>query len=176
QTYHAPDMDSAAFDDAMASCFSEHWSDAEDKLEKFIQQFPKSNYRYRARYWLAKVLVQRDKKDDALKEYASLEEESPLSYYGLLSSLDTGKPIDQQISSTFPQAVDRDPLLSASETYHLHRAEILLAAKAYGLAAMDLRDIRPRNALTSPFLMYLCALNYRAKNYPSLFGLLSELI
>lgn len=175
QTYKAPDLDSAAFDDAMASCTAEKWSDAESKLTKFLDEFPRSTYRFRARYWYARTLQERRKKDEAKKDFADLQKDTGLSYYGLLASFAARNPFDQGIASDYPEAAERDPAMSATDTFHLKRAETFLAEKANDLAAMELKEIHPRPQLGSPFVMYLAGLSYRAQNYPTLFVMLTEL-
>ncbi len=179
QAYHAPDLDFAAYDDAMAAVFSEKWGDAQEKFQKFTDEFPRSAFRYRARYWLARALREKGKKDEATKSFEQLQKDSPLSYYGMLSSVANSAspygPMDQQIPQIYPAAVESDPAVSAPESYHLKRALIFLAEKSPELAAMELKEVHPRANLSSPFVMYLAALNYRAQNFPSLFAALTEL-
>lgn len=176
QPYHAPDLDFTAFDDAMAATLAGHWSEAKVKLTKFLDEFPKSVYRFRARYWLARANSESRQKDESLKEWASILDDSPMSYYGIISAIGAGAPFDSKIGSVYPIAAERDPSLSASEVYHLKRSEILIAEKANDLAGMDLKEIRPRAVMSSPFVAYLAALNYRAENFPMLMTVLTELI
>jgi soluble lytic murein transglycosylase len=59
---------------------------------------------------------------------------------------------------------------------HLQRAQKFVAEKAYDLAALELRDLKPRDGLTSPFLVYLAMLDSRAQNYNHAFVSLGDLI
>ncbi len=174
--YKAPDLDQAAFESAMKAYFDERFSDAIKNFEKFLDDFPRSAYRFRARYWLAQSLSQKKDHEKALKVYEQLQVETPLSYYGFLASHVTGKPIDSSIEAALPLASESDPSLLPSEAFHLKRAQHLIAEKAYPLASFELKDLRARDALTSPFLVYLTMLNYKAQNYTTEFALIGELI
>jgi soluble lytic murein transglycosylase-like protein len=176
QPYHVPDLDYAAFDDAMASYDAEKWDDAASKYQKFLDEFPRSVFRYRVRYWLARALKLRSKDDEATKGFQSLQQDAPLTYYGLLSAFASQTPLDKFITATLPLAAERDPAMSAQDFYHLERAEKLIRAKAYDLASIELKDMKLRNVMSSPFVMYLAALNYRVQNFPTLYADLTELI
>jgi len=174
--YKAPDLDLVAFESAMKLYFDEKWSQATKSFRQFLDDFPRSAHRYRARYWLAQALSHQQEHEKAHKMYAELQKDSPLSYYGLLSSLMIGRRLDSTIDVTLPLAQETDPGLQPFEIIRLKRAKHFIAEKAYGLAAIELRDIRPRDGLTSTFLMYLAMLNARASNYTTSFTLLSDLI
>jgi TolA-binding protein len=178
QTYHAPDLDTAAFDDAMASYQSEKYSDAVDKFRKFFDEFPRSALRYHARYWLGRSLQEKHQYEDAKKTFDALYKDTPLSYYGMLAAAASSYPFvfgDQQISNVLPIVAENDPGISAPEAYHLKRAMNFLGEKANDLAGMELKEIKPRPSLSSPFVMYLAALNSRAGNFQSCFMMLGEL-
>jgi hypothetical protein len=176
QVYKAPDLDTAAFDDLMLSVHDGKWADAITKLKAFIDDYPRSALRYRARYQLALAYLQKGQKDDANKTFESLAKDSPLTFYGLLSAMADGKPIDWAIDASVPITVKHDPLLSPEEVFRLNRSEILLSEGANDLASLELRGITIRAAQSSPFLMYLAVLNRRAGDYPMVFQILSELI
>jgi tetratricopeptide (TPR) repeat protein len=176
QPYHAPDLDFAAYDDAMLSLAVGKWDECATKLQKFTDEFPKSAFRYRARYWLGIALQHGGKKDEANKIFTELKQDSPLSYYGVLASIAARAPIDSQITTDFPVAAERDVMLSAQETYNLRRAEIFLSENAKELAGIELKEIKPRPAHSSAFLTYLAGLCYRAQVFSPLYGALTELI
>jgi hypothetical protein len=176
QVYKAPDLDTVAFDDLMLSVHDRKWADAITKLKAFIDDYPRSALRYRARFQLALAYIQKGQKDDANKTFDGLAKDSPLTFYGLLSAMADGKPIDGAIDTSVPITVKHDPLLSPEEVFRLNRAEILLSEGANELASLELRGIAIRPAQSSPFLMYLAVLNRRAGDYPMVFQILSELI
>jgi len=108
--------------------------------------------------------------------YEDLQAESPLSYYGLLASNASGKPIEGGMAEGSPMAIETDPYLLAHETLHLKRAKNFVAEQAYDLATFELKEVKAREGLSSPFLAYLAMLNFSAKNYNTEFQVLSELI
>jgi soluble lytic murein transglycosylase len=128
------------------------------------------------KYWLAKSLVREKENEKAQKLFAEIQQESPFSYYGLLSSNELGKPLDAQIHTALPLATDTDPALLPAEVFRLKRAQSLVSEKAYALAAIELKELTPRDAFSNSFMVYLTALNYEAKNYRVGFRFVSELL
>ncbi len=174
--YKAPDLDQVAFDISMQLYFEEKYSQAIKSFQKFTEDFPRSAYRFRVQYWLGQTLSQQKEAEQAEKIYQLLLQESPLTYYGLLASHAMSKPIDSVIQADLPLASDFDISLLPHETYHLERAEAFLTEKSYDLAAFELKMIKVREGLSSPFLVYLSMLNDKARNYQNNFQLMGELI
>lgn len=175
-TYKAPDLDQVAFDAGMKTYFEGKYKDAIKALRQFLDDFPRSTYRYRARYWLAQSLTHEQEHEKAKKMYEELQQETPLTYYGLLAATAIGKPIDSQIDTSTPVAAENDDGLTPLETFRLKRAKHLLAEKAYGLASYEFKDLKARDGLSSPFLAYLAMLNFKSRNYSGCFQLIGELI
>ena len=174
--YKAPDLDQAAFDAAMSAYQNEKYSDAAKGFEQFLKDYSRSPFRFRGRYWLAQSLSKQKDTEKAQKVFADLQQETPLSYYGILASTATGKPIDSIIAADLPMATETDPYLLPQELIHLKRARQLIAEKAYRLAVFELRDLKARDGLSSPFLVYLAMLNCECGNYGTGFHLIGELI
>jgi TolA-binding protein len=175
QAYHAPDMDTTAYENAFDLIENKKNSQAITALRQFIDEYPKSVYRYRARFWLAQCLDDEKRSKEANALYADLERDTPLSFFGLAASLKTHDDIAAHIDAQVPWGLERDSALGAAEAYHLDRAQKLITAKAYELASLELKEIHPRDALSNPFLAYLAMVNGEAKNYNHAFGILSEL-
>ncbi|MCM2278065.1 MAG: transglycosylase SLT domain-containing protein [Oligoflexia bacterium] len=175
RAYKAPDLDYAAFDAAMASYFDQKYGDAAKAFRQFLDDFPRSTYRYRAQYWLAQALSQQQKHDDARKILENLQNSSPLTYYGMLAAISSGRNLGEPIDGAVPAVRPTDPFLSPQEIRRLSRAELLLANQADELAAMELKDFRPRDAHSSPFLLYLAMLDHEAGNHSLAFTILTEL-
>ncbi len=175
QSYKAPDLDQAAFDAAMILFLTEKYDQSEKSFRQFLDDFPKSTYRFRARYWLSEALVRQKEDDKAKLVRADLQKDSPLTFYGLLASFGTGKEIEGAIEAATPKASTSDPGLLPHEILRLRRTESLLAEGCVDLASSELKEFRSRDALSSPFLMYLAALHNELKNYSSSFSILSEL-
>lgn len=175
QTYKTQEMDQIAFDAAMGLYLDGKYGDAIDGLGKFLNDFPKSAYRFRARYWLAQANIQRQDHDKAEKQLEDLEKDSPLTYYGLLASISTAKGIEGNINTAKPIAAETDPFLLPTEVRRLRRAQNFIVEGAYELASIELRDVKPRDALSNHFLMYLAMLCNEAKNYNTSFQILQQL-
>lgn len=176
RSYRGADADAEAFDEAMKLYFERDYDDAAAKFRAFLEQYPKSALRPRALYWLGEAFFNDDEQEDAKKTFEQLQQESPLSFYGLLASLKAGKSFSAAIEGLIPSGLSTDPFLMPWEEIHLNRAEHLLRADARELAVIELDRIKPRDRLSSPFLMYLAVLNNKAENHPRSFSILSELI
>lgn len=176
KTYRAPDLDQAAFDEAMSQYLDKSYSKASKLFRKLLEDYPQSGYRFRARYWLARALAEDNEEDDARHVYEELAAQSPLTFYGMLASQAIGKEIGAAIVATIPAGVTRDTGLSALEIYRLDRAEKFLQVGAKALAAFELKDLKVRESLSSPFLIYFAMLNHEAGNHLASFLTISELI
>jgi tetratricopeptide (TPR) repeat protein len=176
QPYRANDLDQTAFDAAMGLYLEQKYKDSVKEFGKFLDEYPKSAHRHRARYWLAQALTQQQEHESAQKVYAQLIHESPLTYYGLLGALALGRPMDAEIGAVVPGAASNDPFLYPSELVRLRRAERFLAEGSHDLAAQELKDFRPRDTLSNPFLLYVATLSSEAGNHNGSFIILSDLI
>ena len=176
QPYKATDPDQAAFDAAFGMHLQGKKREAIQALEQMLNDFPKSTYRFRARYWLGKIYELDGESDLGHKSLDALIQDSPLTYYGLLASLARGVGIQNSISNEVPLARDTDPLLTPLESIRLRRASQFLAEKRPILAAEELKELRARDALSSPFLLDLAALQSEAGNHGAAFSILGELI
>jgi soluble lytic murein transglycosylase-like protein/TolA-binding protein len=176
QSYKAPDLDTTAFDAALALYLGEKYGTAASTFQKFLDDFPKSSYRFRVRFLLASSLMKNGKKSEAVTIFDELGKDTPLSFYGMLSAFNTDKPFEQNISSVLPPVQETDPFLLPAENLHLKRAQFFAAEEAADLAAQDLKEIKPRDGLSSAFLLYLASLNSQVGNYGTCFQILSELV
>lgn len=176
QTYKAPDLDQTAFEQNMALYLDGKFGSAIRGFQQFIDEFPKSPYRFRVRYWLAQAQSHEQQHEKAQSAYESIQHDSPLTYYGLLSAFAAGHNMDAPIDSAIPLVSTRDPLLQPSELQRIQRAEHFITEGATDLALMELKEFRSRDALSSPFLMYLAALATEVHAHNAAFGVLSDLI
>jgi soluble lytic murein transglycosylase-like protein len=163
-SYRSPDLDQTAFIAALQLSFEKRFSKAVQAWDQFLNDYPASNLRIRAKYWLGQSLELDQQTEKAKKIFVNLQNEAPLTYYGLLASFKTAQPLNQQIQVEIPLAADHDSSLQPSESFHLKRAQELISAKAYELASLELRELKPRDGLSSEFLLYLGALNSIAQN------------
>ncbi|MDR3607558.1 MAG: transglycosylase SLT domain-containing protein [Oligoflexia bacterium] len=174
-SYHAPDPDSVAFDDAMSRYLDHKEKDSIPLFRKFLDEYPRSASRFRAKYWLSQAMLHEKMRDDAHKLLADLQQSSPLSYYGLLAAIANGADFGSTIDDDSPIAQDFDPLLSPLELLRLRRAQTLISQKIYEPAALELSEIRPRDSLSTRFLIYLAALQSEAGAHYAAFKTLSEI-
>jgi soluble lytic murein transglycosylase-like protein len=174
--YKAPDLDQVAFDNSMKIYFEGKHKDAIKNFRQFLDEFPRSAYRFRTQYWLAQSLRHEDKKDEANQVFQGLVQESPLSYYGLLASTELNQPIQSGMNSELLLGIDSDPYLQPQDLIHLKRAKHFLAEKSPELAAYELKEIKIRDGFSSPFIAYLAHLNSKAKNFHLSFQFLGELL
>jgi tetratricopeptide (TPR) repeat protein len=90
QSYKAPDLDQTAFELDLAQYLDGKFGTAIKGFQQFIDEYPKSPYRFRARYWLAQAMTQQQQHDKAQQAYETLQHDSPLTYYGLLAAFAAG--------------------------------------------------------------------------------------
>ncbi len=163
-TYRNVDLDQTAFLAALQLSIEKRFSKAAQSWGQFLEDYPRSSFRVRAKYWLGQSLEGNHENEKAKGVFSELQKEAPLTYYGLLASLKTSQPLNQEIQVEVPLATDHDPSLQPSEAFHLNRAQEFIAEKAYELAALELRELKPRDGLSSEFLLYLGMLNSIAQN------------
>ncbi|MBS1962746.1 MAG: DUF1284 domain-containing protein [Bdellovibrionales bacterium] len=173
--YRQKDADEEAFDQAFPMVVEENWGDAVDALKKFLEEYPRSAHRFRARYWLANVLA-RKKFEDARPHYEQLVRETPLTVYGLLSMMALKQDPEGRFKGNAPDLVDHDDLQTTTEAVRLGRAKKLLAAKADRLAAVDFKSIRSRDNASGPYLLWLSSFASVAGSHLTTFSILSDLI
>ena len=175
-TYKSLDLDAIAFEAAMKFYFDDKFGDSAKAFEQLLVDYPRTSYRTRVRYWLAQAVARSQGLDKAKKLFVDLQVEFPITYYGLLASRETGIPIEAGIAATLPFAKDMESSLLPQELFHLKRAESFIAENANELAAFELREFKPRDTFSNPFLVYVSMLARKAHCYSLLFTFLSELL
>ena len=173
--YKALDKDLTAIDEAMQAVLEKSRS-AHDKLVEFLRTYPKSKYRFRALYWLARILEEKGERQRARDMYITVLSSSPYGYYALLSSLRSGRGLENYIDATIPQGMVRDPFLRPVEVQKVARAEHLIAESANQIAGWELESLPHRQEMSDYFLMYLVSLNSMVDGHLPAFKVLSELI
>ncbi len=174
--YKAPDTDVTDFDSAMASLWDGKYSDAAKGLQAFLDEYPKSTLRPRARYWMGQALLRDKQTDRANQTFEQLLKDSPISYYGLLAALAANRSYDSALRNTPVTLQFTDPYLSGLETVRLLRAEKFLSIGFKEGAAEELREIKPRDTLSAGFILYLAWLDSQASSHSPGFTLLTDLI
>ncbi|MGE0614404.1 MAG: DUF1284 domain-containing protein [Bacteriovoracia bacterium] len=174
--YKSGDKDRLAFDEAMGAYLEGDASDALDKFQQFLADFPQSQMKFRALFWVGKIFEGKGRGEDAKKAYQSVIEGSPLSYYGILASYASGIRLESYIDASLPKVQPRAPFLEAKELQALDRAEMFFAENAHEAASTEMQQLSARSALPAPYLMYLVAQNDAQMNYLQSFRIIGELL
>ena len=165
QPYREAEPDQKAIDEAVAMFLSDHESDGKSALKKFLEDFPRSVHRNRAKFWL--------------KDYESVFQENVLGNYGLLAGLKIDKKPMDWVAAQKPPAVAsvvRTPGLSPRELVRLTRGEGLISSGATEFASRELEDVKASGSDLTEYLVYLATLQNQVSNHWLAFGALSELL
>ncbi len=176
QAYKAPDPDQTAFDAAFDFILQRQYSRGTKDLQKFLDEFPRSQHRHRARFWLAQALSTHNDHERAQRLFEQVIRDAPLSFHALAAALALGVTPETAISATLPNAQSFDANLQPADYIRIERAEGLLAVGARDLAADELREFRAKDSLSNGFLYYLAVLAGQVGAHLTSFGALSELI
>lgn len=175
KSYKGIDPDDEAIDVAIKHVLDGNSDDAAEALEEFMKLYPKSQHRWRALYWLGRSLQAENEIKRANESFETVLREQPLSYYGILASKASGRPLEAYVDAILPKAVATDELLSPSEEMRLERAKIFVAHGEFDLAGNELKDLNSRGTLSNEFLVYLASLNFEIGNFYSAFRIISDL-
>ena len=142
----------------------------------FLVNYPKSALRFRATFLMAESLYRTGGKKDATPLYQSLIDQTPLSFYAIVSSERLGKSLSTQVNKN-PLTIDPDSFNpNAAEKTILARAKGLFDHRNYDEAGIELDTLlRVRNYSTD-FLLYLTRFAYDANQNLSSFRFVNELI
>jgi soluble lytic murein transglycosylase-like protein len=176
QAYKATDEDQLAWSELLPRITGRNLRWSASLFEKFLEKFPRSQLRQKARYWMAIALLDNGPDKKAFSLLEQVARESPLSFYGLLAARQLNQEPAAFLSDSPPESSPRDAHLHPTELIALERAEALLKAGLRDLAVLELREIRIRDALEAPFLVHLAGLLREAGHHLGVFTVLTELI
>ncbi len=176
QNYKQPDLDQLSWEEILPKIREHKLRSIRSDLEGFLEKFPRSGLRQKVRYWLALSLLEGGPDSRGLSLLDQVMKESPLSFYGLLAARQLNRDPESVLSSEAPQEQKRDNHLHPGELGALEKAEQLISAGLFELAQMELREIRVRESLESPFLVYLARLHQEAGSHLGAFLVVTELI
>lgn len=176
QTYKAPDPDQEAFDLAFEVLLSGKNAQAAREFQKFLDEYPRSQHRHRARFWLGQAYSHQNEHERATRAYEQIIRDAPLSFHGLLASFVTGVTPETAISATLPFVVEFDVNTQPADLLHFDRAIALLSSGAKELAAGELREFRVRENLSNAFLFYLAWASHESGAHLSAFSAITELV
>ncbi|MCC7443119.1 MAG: DUF1284 domain-containing protein [Bdellovibrionales bacterium] len=174
-TYYGELKDEESFNAAFELYMRRDYGDAVEAFQQFLEEFPKSVYRHRARHWLARAYDRKGDRTRGRTMHEVLLSEAPLTFYGILSALALGKSPVSYVDATLPTVQTEDAFLYPLEIRRLERAEKLIAVGALTAASAELSGLQARRVHGNKFLMYLALLNHQSRNYLESFRILGEL-
>lgn len=175
-SYSAPVPDETDYREALDLVLAGENGEAAEKLIEFLKEYPRSTLAVGARYWLAQVEKRRGHEEEARKHLVAVVASSPLSYYGILASLETGTKTESFMDADVPNVVTDEVYLGPKERLHFERAKALIAAGERKFAGLELKQITPKSNYASEFLIYLASLHHEVENYLSVFQVIDELL
>jgi soluble lytic murein transglycosylase-like protein/TolA-binding protein len=177
QTYsEKKEKDEEDFQDVLAFYLAGKDIDLAKSAKEFISAYPKSLLRFRATFLMAESFNRTGSKKEATPLYQSLIEQSPLSFYAIVSS--------ERLGVNLRDKVKKDPILVDSESFNpsllekitLERAKSLFGHKNFDEVGTELDTlIRFRN-YNLDFLLYLTRFAYDANQNLVSFKFINELI
>lgn len=178
QSYKAGDSDTEAYLAAMKEIIDDRASKSIDLLQSFLNDYPKSSYRHRVRWWLSKFLEKKGKADEAKKLREQIIQDNPFSLFAILSAKSLNRDLAKElrVEKPVPPETSRDVALTPQELVVLERAERLISMGAPQAAAFELRDLRSRESFSSSFLTYLTRIQSSLGNTIQSFGSITELL
>lgn len=178
QTYRATDSDLDAYSTAMAEILDTHSSKSISLLQRFLDEYPRSAYRHRVKWWLANLLEKKGKDDRAKGLRDQIISENPFSLFAILSARSLSRDLMKELNTEkpTPNETQRDPALTPAELTSLARAEKLIKQRAFRAAAFELREVRSKENFSSGFLTYLARIQSEVGNIVQSFGSISELL
>lgn len=143
---------------------------------EFIANYPKSILRFRATFLMAESYNRTGGKKEAEPLYRSLIDQSPMSFYAIVSS--------ERLGIDLRERVKKDTILVDFETYNtnlyekktIERAKILLKGKDYDEVGIELDSLPRIRNYNTDLLLYLTRFAYDANQNLTSFKFLSELI
>ncbi|MBU6374700.1 MAG: DUF1284 domain-containing protein [Bdellovibrionales bacterium] len=180
QAYRQGDEDVTAWEAIVPLLRDRRLRQIRQPLRDFLEKFPRSALRQKARYWLgASQIEDGEIPEDIRPLFETIARESPLSFYGLLAAQQLGKTPEDFLVTDAPESKGFDLRLHPTEMVALRKAEALLNANdpnLVELAQMELRELRPKETLDTEFLVHLANLNNRAASHLGAFSAVTELI
>jgi soluble lytic murein transglycosylase-like protein len=143
---------------------------------EFTQNYPKSILRFRANFLMAESYTRTGSKKEADPLYQSLIEQSPLSFYAIVSSERLGISLQERVQKE-PILVDEDtynPSLAEKQT--LARAKTLFAHRNYDEVGIEIDTLNRVRTYNPDFLLFLTRFAYDANQNLVSFKFLTELI
>jgi soluble lytic murein transglycosylase-like protein/TolA-binding protein len=177
QTYtEKKDKDEEAFQIPLGLFESGKDADLLKSAKDFIADYPKSVLRFRATFLMAESYNRTGNKKEAEPLYQSLIDQTPLSYYAIVSSERLGVNLRDKVKKD-PLQIDQDLFNpNLSEQLTLERAKILFAHRDFDEVGTEIDTlVRVRN-YSNDFLLYLARFAFDANQNVVSYKFITELI
>lgn len=178
QPYKSPDYDQLAVESLLGLFFERKFGEVRKTHLSFEEEYPKSPFRFRARYWTGRGFQETNDKEDANKIFQSIASESPLGFYGLLSNFYLGLASQDTFKTPMeaPTITPNLQQLSPAEVFRLRRAEKFILHNLKELASIELKGLRPRDSFSNELIIYLIHMTNLAGAYSTSFAMIQEMI
>jgi tetratricopeptide (TPR) repeat protein len=170
------EKDEEAFQELLDHYLKSRDSDYLKSVKTFLEQFPRSALRFRARFLQAEVLNRGTDKKAALPIYQEIIDQIPLGYYSILSSERLGIDLKLRIKAE-PIQVDVDGfILNPQEKAAMLRLILILKSKNPEALGIELESFtRLKNYSNEVLLFLMKAASVGGQHLPA-FRLANELI
>jgi soluble lytic murein transglycosylase-like protein len=170
------EKDEEAFQELLDHYLKNHETEFVSGAKEFLADFPKSSIRFRVMFLLGEALNQASTRKEAEGYYRSIIDQTPLSYYSIVSAERLGLDLKTKIK-TESLMVDLEPqVLTPIETASLERATILLKLKKYEELGLELDSFSKLKTYSNDFILYLMKIASEGKQHLVAFRLANELI
>lgn len=169
------DLDLQEFTNGFALYLKDQYDEAFNIWYELLKKYPRTSIKLRTKFWMGRAAQKAKQDAKAETLYREVIKEIPFSFYALMASWYSGIDILRTIDANLPMSNPDVQLPNPADVFHVRRAEILIASKAYEWARFELREVKPRDSMPNEFLIYLAALNYVAENHQTSFTIISEL-
>lgn len=176
QTYKDPEPDVRGVEEAIKLVRENKTGEAVQKFTETLEKFPRTSSHGRIQFWLARLEDQAGEKEGAATRRKELLSRAPFSWYGLHSALLLQQSPFSALSERGVIPESNDPQISLKEHRTLDRARTLLAKNLQREAALELRELRARDAIASDTLLGWIELAHQAGAHPTAFSLIQELL
>jgi len=170
------EKDEEAFQELLDHYLKNHETEFVNDAKAFLADFPKSALRFRTLFLLAESLNRGSTKKEAEGYYRSIIDQTPLSYYSIVSSERLGIDLKGRIKSD-PLMIDLDTQpLTPQEAAALDRAKALLRLKKQEELGIELDAFSKVKGYSNDFILYLMKLAAEGRQHLVAFRLANELI
>jgi|GEM_PF-967020 len=176
QTYKDAEPDVRSFEEALKLVRDKKNQEARSKFNETLEKFPRTSSYGRIQFWLSRLEEQSSEKERAATRRKELLARAPFSWYGLHGALVTGQSPLSVLKERIETQNAQDSQISIKEQRTLDRARRLIQSELNREAALELRELRARDAIASDTLLGWIDLAHQAGAHSTAFSLIQELL